>query len=641
MPDPVLAAQQEYAITTGHLALPLSPPIPSSLPEVTPASAEDPLLHLKQQLSIPLPTKSSNLDTRAKSNHLLSLLRQGSATEMRNDPHTPLDQATILTQPRSPKRPAPEPRLHDMMNMQSPPPSLDIHPQTQPTAPPSSALPQLNQHTRSLLDAFSKPNIPQSPATEATGQLPASKQNLLAAFTAQPKTSPQPTPSPADNAASGLLQMLQRKKGAASATQELGLHDPAVQQQHPPTSTAALPPLPIQQHDVPAAPSPFNPVAHVQHQIAPSPAPVAQQPRSWASVATSAKQPPQPTKIEAVTKPQPEPAELSAASEHDTKSRPADKAKINLLALHGSMPSKAPKTAEPKSRHGTTAATLDRPIDEPDFDMVARASTFEDELKREPITSDRKLFDPKHGEPKQSPAAIRVMSRHDDRSRAPKSPRTTRQKQSNTSRPVTPKEIQKPFQPQILRRPQTADGEAAFGLPSLLPPSSAAPKQVATPPTVSPLTAPTNGPSSPSTDAPQAMTTTRATNFPSSAMSMPVAQDPSRAALLDLLRTPTQQATKPEADATPKQSSASFTATQQPPLNGIISPTTASQLVSPVLDDHHDTLAPRSRVSSLASTAPNNVGARPQIEKRQTAAGDKAFLMSYLKNFAGQGQEAA
>ncbi|KAK5939314.1 mRNA-decapping enzyme subunit 2 [Knufia obscura] len=675
--DPVLAAEQEFATTTGHLALPISPPVPSSLPEVTTASVQDPLLNLKQQLNIPPSSQSSSMDTKAKSNDLLSLLRKGSAAEMRNDPHTPMEQTTFPDQPRSPKRPPPVSHLHDMMNMQSPPPSVDLHPQAQPTAPPSSALPQLNQHTRSLLDAFSKPKVPESPAMEARRQLPASKQNLLAAFVSQPKPARQPTSTPATNAGNDLLQMIQRKQDATAASMPLNAAcaDPSAEALHQTPSIFDLPTQLVQQTDQPAtqgpaesssraqlqttsvfAPGPqatqqadqpaarglANSSSHVEQQAAPVTVPSAQQPRSWASIATGAKQPPQPKKTEPVTTAQPGPAELSATSEHVTKPLPAQNAKANLLSLLGSMPPKSPKPVETKSRSGTTSANLDRPIDQPAFDTLARTSPLLEEIKREPVSTERKLFDPKQGEPKQSPAAIRVMSRHDDRNRTPKSPRTIRQKQSNTSRPVTPKESQKPFQPQILKRPQTSESDAPIGLPSLLTETSATQKQVSTPSIMSPPTAAGNGLISPRTNAPQAVTTNEITNYFSSAKKSPIPQDPSRAALLDLLRTPTQQATKPEVDVTPRQAcSTSFTSMQQAPIDGVMSPPSVTQLVSPVLDNEHDIYAPRSRVSSLASTAASNVGGRAQIEKRQTAAGDKAFLMSYLKNFAGQGQEAA
>ena len=695
--DPMLAAEQDYATATGHLALPLSPPVPSSLPEVTPASAQDPLLHLKQQLNIPPPSQSPSMDTKARSNDLLSLLRKGPA-EMRNDPVTPMEQTTFPTQPRSPMLPHPESHLHDMLNMQSPQPSFDLHPQSHPTAPPSSALPQLSQHTKSLLDAFSKPNAPPSPSVAAAEQLPASKQSLLAAFTSQPKSTPQAIPSPADNAANGLLAMLQRKKDPAHITESSAAKRAEVQEPHTPIPTKASPPVPVQPDGRPAALGPFDPVTLVQRQTSLRPAPAAQNstswatvasstklspqpievlsaqqlirpdqspipapskstaqsqqdivqsppsaaqlPRSWASVATNSKQFPHTTKVEPVKKVQPEPAELSATSDHAMNPPLADKTKANLLSLLGSMPSKAPKSAEPKSRSGTTAANLDRPFDEPDFDTVARATGFDDEMKREPITSDRKLFDHKYGEAKQPPAAHRVMSRHDDRNRVPKSPRTARQKQSNTSRPVTPKETQKPFQPQILKRPQTSEGEAPSGLPSLLAQSSAAQRQLATPSTMPPLTVPADVPRSSGIDVPQAVTAAEITSFFSPATKSPIPQDPSRAALLDLLRPPTQQPSKADPDTTPKQSSAGFAPAYQNPFDGIVSPPSASQLVSPVLDDHHDMHAPRSRVSSLASTAASNVGTRSHPEKRQTAAGDKAFLMSYLKNFAGAGQEA-
>jgi len=670
--------------------------MPSSLPEVTPASAQDPLLHLKQQLNIPPPSQSPSTDARAKSNDLLSLLRGGSAAEMRNGPVTPMEQTTLPIQPRSPMRPPPESHLHDTINMQSPPPSFDLYPQSHPTAPPSSALPQLSQHTRSLLDTFSKPSVPPSPSTAAAQQLPTSKQNLLAAFTSQSKPTPQPTPQPtttlADNAANGLLAMLQRKKDPAHTPEMSVSSRVEVQPQRTASPATTSLPAPAQQQGRPAALSPFDPVGLVQRQTSVSPAPAAQsapalartkpppqpieilspkqplradQPptqtpssptalsqqytvqsppsaaqvqRSWASIATNSKQPLHTTKVEPTKKVQPEPAELSATSEHVRHPPPADKTKAGLLSLLGSTPSKAPKSGEPKSRSGTTAANLDRPFDEPDFDAVARATSF-DEMKREPVTSDRKLFDHKQGEAKQSPVAHRVMSRYDDRNRLPKSPRTARQKQSNTSRPVTPKEVQKPFQPQILKRPQTFEGEPSLGLPSLLAQSSATQGQLATPSTMSPLTVPVDAPRSPDVDMPHAVTAAEITRFFSPTTRSPIPQDPSRAALLDLLRPPTQQPSKADPDSTPKQSAAGFTLAHQPS-EGIVSPPSASQLVSPVLDDHYDVHAPRSRVSSLASTAASNVGARPYPEKRQTAAGDKAFLMSYLKNFAGAGQEA-
>ncbi|KAK5085602.1 mRNA-decapping enzyme subunit 2 [Lithohypha guttulata] len=617
-----IASNETDTLQIATQTLPMSPAIPSSLPEVSPPSASDPLHHLSRT---PQPV-TANLDAAAKSNALMALLRNGPAAQIRNDLHTPHEQINPPTIPRSPERPS---HAHAMASIQSPPPAFDLHQQMHPTAPKASALPQLSQHTRSLLDAFNGPTLPQNRPVQP--QLPPAKQDLLAAFTSKPfpkSVSPRVF-TPVDQGGN-LLQLLQRPSSNAperpvpidrgnsnvSTPDPSAMVTPTIQLEHmqrkPASTINPLLDL-LKDGKKPSTPNPGHAVASGTDQVH-TRTPDVPSPASFNNTQT-------------------EPVELSATTEDESRTRSAVGTKDNLRSLSNATSPEATKPGLPKSRVGTTSATLAQPIDEPQFEAIARAPTFEEESRTQPAPAERKLFDYKTGNIKQV-TSIKAISRQDDRSKQPRSPRNTKQQRQTNSprRPVTPKELTKPFQPQILKRPQTRDGDdtsrtSDLPLRNIPVPMTSETACIDLPSAFS------QGPLSPSLNAPEAVNTQGPIKIPtaastSSQLLSPV-HDPQREALLSLLKTPAPKQLTPEPDATPK-ASFGLILDHEFADNRVVSPPSASQLISPIAAGEVDS-APRSRVSSLASVG---MSGRSHHEKRQTGAEDKAFLMQYLKGLS-------
>lgn len=622
----------------------MSPAVPSSLPEVTPDSAQERSLQLKQQLDIPQ-TAHLEKSNPVMSSALLNLLRSAPAAEMRNDPHTPVEQNVFPIQPRSPDRSTRPANV----GVQPPPPAFEMR-QGVSSPPNLLAIPQLDPHKRSLLEAFNLPKL-QSPALEARQQLPPSKQDLLAAFMSKPRSyaDTQSDTVSENNHGKNLLQMLQRNQNVTENAVPTAVTD---QVDVPIAGSAEQMALSgnVHQANQPEQNTLFDLLTGTGMAGAPRAEPTIPEP-----VPAEAPN----TQVAGLPK-RAEPAELSATPGHEAKTSPASM----------SIPQKHQRTVEKnRLRKGSTAATLSGPIVQPQFDAI-KAPGSEDDLKR-PTTSQRKLFDPRNDGFK--PAPPKVLSRHDDRNRSQKSPRIAKQQKANHSgRPGTPKEskdVNKPFQPQILRRPQTVEGEASpFSLlanPTVPPNGLAATMTTQSPDTKIGKSTPAkaNDPA-PEDTYPRSIPPTASAGAAATLTPMPsIPQDPQREALLSLLRSPSQVPAYPqgqktvsaggEVDHTPRLTSTKFSVldrqsgspaqkTATPPPH----PFGPSQVISPVTDIDH--LVSRSRVSSLASvrnglvvgSREGTAGAiRPHIEKRQTAAGDKAFLMNYLKGFASQGQE--
>lgn len=643
-----LAEQQVNALLQEAPVI-MSPAVPSSLPEVDPVSVLDHSLRFNQQLDT---GPSANLDKSnpAMSNALLSMLRGAPVAEMRHDPQTPLEW---------PSYPSSAPSY----NMQVSPP-VEMQQISYPAVPAvsSSHQQQLNQHTRSLLDTFSQPKM-QNPAFEARQQLPPSKQDLLAAFMSKPKvTSVAPADTtPSTNHASNLLQMLQRTPNMSEAsTQTIAAAEPAA---HPIQEAPAVN-SPVQPQQVRP-----NPLLDLLKGNGPAVTPISVPSTtipnsgqfSAASVADNSRQV--------------QPAELSATFEHEKKPSAAGVVRRNTPSTRDTASPKIATRNVPKEpvRKGSTAANLSGPIVQPQFDAI-KAPVSEDDLKR-PSTGPRKLFDHKNDEFRPSP--IKIGSRQEDRSRQ-KSPRVPRhQKPSHatpSAPPREPKEAPKPFQPQILKRPQTAEGEAppfaALSNPSLPAGGLAGTMTTQSPDPVfmQPVISRSHSAVPDETHPISPSLSTAAIPITTASSKPLVQQDPQREALLSLLRTPSQaqsQTKSPQplspvvdTDSTPRPITTLFTTAEpqtiQPtPISGPSPPPPVpfytTQIVSPV--NEVDLASTRSRVSSMASTANglatgsirdgNSSVSRPQPEKRQTAAGDKAFLMNYLKGFASQEQEAS
>ncbi|KPI38967.1 mRNA decapping complex subunit 2 [Cyphellophora attinorum] len=123
----------------------------------------------------------------------------------------------------------------------------------------------------------------------------------------------------------------------------------------------------------------------------------------------------------------------------------------------------ATKTSIPTLKEGETSAIVGGPLDQPDFDAVSRNKQREvgsNELGRSPLTSHRKLFDPKE----QAQQPVKILARP----KTPKGSKTQTQSQQGanvrmasprrtpkTSKKEKEKEpVKAPFQPTILRRPK-------------------------------------------------------------------------------------------------------------------------------------------------------------------------------------------
>ncbi|EXJ55774.1 hypothetical protein A1O7_08704 [Cladophialophora yegresii CBS 114405] len=302
------------------------------------------------------------------------------------------------------------------------------------------------------------------------------------------------------------------------------------------------------------------------------------------------------------------PVELAATAPHTPPEKPkGNKDDLLLSLLRQSSQSAAAKVDETKRlapREGETAATVNGPLNQPVFEVVPKSTKHADnEMGRTRPTAHRTLYDPN------APAPVKILTRSEET--RPQPPRSPRGNKPATKRAVrekaAPKEQVKPFQPQILRRPQTAES-AAPGVP---PPFGEA---VAEPRSASPNT--------PSTvvlnrDIGEGLVASRKSSQ----------TDAQKQTLLSLFGG--------QKDTTPK-------ATAPQPSPGMVSPLTSSQIMSangagPV--SGNEPISTRtSRVGSTSSLASGTGTARPGVEKRQTGAENKAFLLGYLGRIASQDQ---
>ena len=604
---------------------------PSSLPEVayTARQEQDPSADLKRLLNIKmvLPVKAPTPQLMAapqsdavKSSALLALLRSGSTAEMRDMPHTPRDQISFAPPlPRSPHRPHPQPPPFSSMPSPSrfrvspesantttfvsqrfpvptefrgnqPFPQFANQPLPEPTAevanvrsiqevhnanlqrfapyqntgdpqfsqsriesshtsgvPPASALPKLTNHTKTLLDAFkmapaspvSAPPPQVSPLPPQIAKVPSAQtQTLLDIFNTKPRAVPAfheaepPASTSADQTTAGINQMgtTIRKQNLMDVFRQPSSNPMPTNQ--PPQLTSTESHLAELAADVVAAGTGIRPLASTPQML----------PGSKRDKATHAKK------------------------RHDQPAGP---------------------------REGETAATLNGPLNQPQFESIirsARKATNGD--RRSPVPANKTLYDPKN------PTPVKILARPEwDARRSPaRSPRLPKANPPSSSprRGVTPKdskETPKPFQPQILRRPQTPSATAMQSKENasqlVIPSASSRPA-----------------------DNVQATQKT------------PLQADSHRQALLSLFNKPLQTTI-----ASP---------VIHDPVSAISTTVPASQPISPMTDaqlDGIEAISTRPRVSSLASAGS---AIRPSIEKRQTAAGDKAFLLGYLGRIASK-----
>ncbi|KIX08290.1 uncharacterized protein Z518_02946 [Rhinocladiella mackenziei CBS 650.93] len=600
----------------------------SDLPEVS-APPVDPTTHLKEILNIGSsqslqpelgrrPSHMHQVDTE-KSNALLALLRSNSKPQTAAIPRTPLEQ--ISSQPevgRSPQvshvnppqldqaQPWPLFQPRSQFQVQRPvqsgktespttspptnypqPMSQQIAPyqqtgdpqfaqqgtrlQHQPTVPPASALPKLTNHTRALLDVFksagTNPSVPSYPLSSKGPSNDSSEVEALH----RPERQQQNVSTQASTVPN--LANQEQLRATAGSTSTVAIQPTASEQVHSHLSTTT----PIR--------TPAN----------------AQQSTLLDLLSRTSK--PKPT--DALAPPQTPLVELAATGPAASTKKPqTDKDELLLALLRQGSPEASRKTAEakrPPPREGETSATVSGPLNQPEFEAISRNTTqMTNEMGRSPLTSNRTLYDPNQ------PTPVKILTRSEEsRQQAPRSPRGLKVPPKRTSKEKsTAKEQSKIFQPQILRRPQTAE-------------TSEAPPQ----PTVS--------------------ETTNHQAVLGSAVSSPPASVEASARPIPVRQPSQTEAHKQRLlslfagglDSTPRASTLQAT-------SGVVSPLTTSQLFSPNGEGPLSGIEPistrTSRGGSLASIGSGPGPARTANEKRQTGAENKAFLLGYLGRIASQ-----
>jgi mRNA-decapping enzyme subunit 2 len=293
-------------------------------------------------------------------------------------------------------------------------------------------------------------------------------------------------------------------------------------------------------------------------------------------------------------------------------------------------------------REGQTSATVSGPLNQPHFETITqspRKTTVSNEFTRSPKPTGRTLFDPNQ------PPAVKILARPEDAKRSPaRSPRAPKSTPHSAAKPVTRStESNKSFQPQILRRPQTENVQDSLQLESYESPTKP-PVQAKQPPHPPTHSLPTN---------PQR---TQKQHLPSSAYTLPsrlLTKEvqpqplPSQAQSLERLMSKPSVSSQPSLqDDTHRQSLLSLFNKPSVPLvtaptseepSRTESPVSASKVASPMNEKHANgvgTISTRSRIGSIASVGSGTSQAPP--EKRQTAAGDRAFLLGYLGRIASQ-----
>ena len=606
-----------------------APPDVSDLPEVSAPAFVDPSSHLKKMLRIGAPSVQSEVAEppnhmlqvdSEKSNALLALLRGKPQVQAGHVPQSPQEQV------RMPPEPQQSPHVSHVrepqINRSQPPPPLQrareipalpiTHPSVQrPQAPSISpeatsysnqAVPQLAPYQR-IGDPLSRPQG--ALQTQHAGIPPAS---------ALPKLTKQ---------AKALLDVFKGSKGLAS------LSLPVVGAARP-TDVAEFDPSPkaeAQRSNLPSDVGLASQAPQGGNRGLNSISEAARLPRlqdtgleSQFSSLLSSRRPqsaqktsllelfsqPLTTKTPPYTGQPSKPVELAATAAH-TPNQKAQAKKDDLTLLrqgHGGASRKAPEAERPYPREGETAATIHGPLNQPDFEVISRPTKHTtSEMGRSPLTTNRTLYDPN------APAPVKILTRPEDfRPQPPRSPRGMKPPLKRTVREKAPtKEQVKPFQPQILRRPQTAEGVAVSSrlqLPSDAVTQETAPTAAVPLPSV--LVADTVEKAIPSRKASQAVT--------------------QKQMLLSLFG--------PGLDTTSR-----VTAPQ--PNTGTVSPLTTSQSMSASAEippfSGVDPISTRtSQGGSLASIVSGPGAGRIVSEKRQTGAENKAFLLGYLGRIASE-----
>ncbi|ETI21332.1 hypothetical protein G647_07678 [Cladophialophora carrionii CBS 160.54] len=601
----------------------------SDLPEVSASSSVDPTSHLKEMLNIgsqPIqqqtllrPSHMPQIDTQ-KSNALLALLRGKIQDQSRAMPQTPVEQISAppevqrsphtshVRQPQidqaRPPPPFPQQYPHLRPEVQSafsgpreaavypltaidpgqPPPQVAPYQRTgdplsmgqeashfrSAPVPPASALPKLTSHTKALLDVFKH-------ATSTPHQ-------PMALSTVQRSSAPP-----------GIDTMRQS---------EIQIQGPLDRRESGQTMKASSKDFVSSESNPVLGPSPTTGLEDQVSSLLSSRRP---QDAQRTSLLELFNQPSPPKMVHASAEPA-APVELAATAPQTLPEKPkANKDDLLLSLLRQSSRVASAKADEAKRaapREGETAATVSGPLNQPVFEVVPRSTKHaSNETGRSRLTAPRTLYDPN------APAPVKILTRSEEsRPQPPRSPRSIKPASKRAVREkAAPKEQTKPFQPQILRRPQTADS-AAPGVP---PPVGEAAAQ--------PLPATSNMPSAAVSNADMG-----GRLVPSRKSSQTDAQ---KQTLLSLFGG--------QVEAAPN-------VTTPQPSPGVVSPLTSSQIVSANGAGPVSGIEPistrTSRVGSTTSLVSGTGTARPAVEKRQTGAENKAFLLGYLGRIATQDQ---
>jgi mRNA-decapping enzyme subunit 2 len=605
--------------------------IPSDLPEVSQSQNPqvDPSIHLKQLLNVRNPAVENeplammpNVDA-AKSSALLALLRKGSRPNVAeiSKPNTPFDQMSFPPDvPRSPHHHHPRPLQFSAL---PPPPHFPISPYEANSDAGIHVLPVARQGETVMPLTPTFASSTESPARntashqgaapyQRTGDPEFSHSHFEPSH--GPRVPPASALPPLTNHARTLLDVFKR----AQPTQEAVAALP-VSTTHKPSSTISAANYGQRSHMTVPALTPTDPAPQVPTLLAnrakarnqdennTKQAPVDHR----TSLLGLFKLLPTPTAEMAphgsTPKPPLAPVELAASSTSTMqKADPQQKQLLTrLLQQKSSFATKTGSQVSGGSRRGQTSATISGPLNQPQFEGIAKSSrqpSLPNGPARIPAPAHKTLFDPNQGVQK------KILTRPVGADQSPaRSPRPSRAGHAaSPKRPTSHKNDEtKPFQPQILRRPVTDSKDSPLQ-PNAQAISQSSTEAVKPPPATSQPPAIQSLPKQPrNQDKPQI--------------------ESHRQTLLSLFSnpsplSPTNQAHSSQPSGLPGRISTS------PPASG-------SGIVSPLTEKH---LSSRSRLGSLASVVSTGSQARPAGEKRQTTASDKAFLLGYLGRIASQ-----
>ena len=604
---PILAEESEVeSIQAPHEAQHRGP-IPSDLPEVSISRSAEATEQLKELFNIGgsqldrarpqqrPPAHMPQIDA-AKSSALLALLRRDApSAELRAGPHTPLDQVSFPPDiPQSPHKShvrsppttnlPPPPQFHVQSELPTFPAPIEHH--SQPFARAPQQLP-----FREAAETAGPPHVLGTALPTATWRAP--YQQTGDPDFARPRPSSQAAPRVPP--ASALPKLTSHTKSLLDVFKSPSQPVQPSSIQQPTSSKQSL--LDLFKQPTPASTSPPSNLGQENTTI-PAVATAAPRPQNAHQSSLLDLLSPQAPKATGLSAPdQAKVVELSATPDHQYRAGEGRKEDLLLALFQQQNAEKAQKPPAPVVKEGETAATISGPLNQPNFEAVARSHKESvDGMGRLPLTTHRTLFDPNQ------PTPVKIMARPQTPKDTPaRSPRAAKAKMSTASpkrsaKPAVKEQTKPPFQPQILKRPQTTEGQASAAQ--------------------SPATAPA----------------------PAAAVSM------SRDASSEKEKAGVERNLS-HTDAHKQSLLSLFGGTASPASKGaqtpsrVVSPLSTSQLVSPrdeVPVSAIEPISTRSRMGSLASIGGSVAPPRPAVEKRQTAAENKAFLLGYLGRMATQ-----